>query len=94
MAQEHAMRDPTSEAGLTVRARVPAPKSLDGLTVAFLDIAKERSDEFLDNLESRFLTQGLKVKRYRKASNSKPAAQDVIQAIVKEADVVVEALAD
>ena len=36
----------------------------------------------------------MKVKRYRKASNSKPAAQDIVQSIVKEADLAVVALAD
>jgi len=36
----------------------------------------------------------MKIKRYRKASNSKPAAPDIVQSIVKEADVAVVALAD
>ena len=68
--------------------------TLNGKTIALLDIAKERSDEFLDTLETRFVSQGFIVKRYRKASNSKNAAQDIVQAIVSEADIVVEGLAD
>ena len=78
MAEELFMRDPTSEASSTLRAPVPFPPDITGKTIALLDIAKERSDEFLD----------------RKASNSKNAAQDIVQAIVSEADIVVEGLAD
>jgi hypothetical protein len=88
------LRDPTSEMSSSMRKSVAMPDDLSGKTIALLDIAKERSDEFIDYLESRFTAQGMKVKRYRKASNSKPAAQDIVQSIVKEADVAVVALAD
>lgn len=88
------LRDPTNEAASFMRKSVPMPEDLNGKTIALLDIAKERSDEFIDYLESRFTAQGMKVKRYRKASNSKPAAQDIVQSIVKEADLAVVALAD
>ena len=88
------LRDPTNEAASSMRKSVAMPDDLNGKTIALLDISKERSDEFIDYLESRFTAQGMKIKRYRKASNSKPAAQDIVQAIVKEADVAVVALAD
>lgn len=88
------LRDPTNEAAASARKSVPMPDDLSGKTIALLDISKERSDEFIDYLESRFTAQGMKTKRYRKASNSKPAAQDIVQEIVKEADVAVVALAD
>ena len=88
------LRDPTSEAASSMRKSVAMPDDLKGKTIALLDISKERSDEFIDYLESRFTAQGMKIKRYRKASNSKPAAQDIVQQIVKEADVAVVALAD
>ena len=94
MAEELFMRDPTSEASSTLRAPVPFPPDITGKTIALLDIAKERSNEFLDTLESRFTAGGFTVKRYRKASNSKNAAPEIVQAIVSEADIVVEALAD
>jgi alpha-galactosidase/6-phospho-beta-glucosidase family protein len=81
------LRDPTNEAASSMRKSVAMPDDLSGKTIALLDISKERSDEFIDYLESRFTAQGMKIKRYRKASNSKPAAQDIVQAIVKEADV-------
>lgn len=88
------LRDPTSEAPTSARKSVPMPDDLNGKTIALLDISKERSDEFIDYLESRFTAQGMKIERYRKASNSKPAAPDIVQSIVKEADVAVVALAD
>jgi len=94
MAEELFMRDPTSEASSTLRAPVPFPPDITGKTIALLDIAKERSNEFLDTLETRFAAGGFTVKRYRKASNSKNAAPEIVQAIVSEADIVVEALAD
>ena len=88
------LRDPTSEAAASLRARTPLPNDINGKTVALLDIAKERSDEFLDHIETKFTEEGFAVKRYRKASNSKNAAPEIIQAIVQESDIVVESLAD
>ena len=88
------LRDPTNEAASTMRKSVAMPDSLDGKTIALLDITKFQSDVFLNFLETRLAAQGHTIKRYRKASNSKPAAQDVVQAIVKEADIAVVALAD
>lgn len=88
------MRDPTAEAAPVMRERRPPPESLDGKTVALLDIGKTRSDEFLDSIEALFTARGIKVKRYAKPTNAKPAPIPVVQAIATEADVVVEALAD
>ena len=48
------LRDPTNEAASSIRKSVAMPDSLDGKTIALLDISKERSDEFIDYLESRF----------------------------------------
>ncbi|HWD58375.1 MAG TPA: UGSC family (seleno)protein, partial [Stellaceae bacterium] len=36
--------DPTSEHAPTIRARLPRPARLDGLTIGILDIAKARGD--------------------------------------------------
>ena len=94
MIENILVRDPTSEAAPTQRLPVAPPKSLDGATIALLDITKFQSKVFLDFLDARLTEQGLKIKRYRKASNSKPAVPEIIQAIAKEADIVVEALAD
>ena len=44
------MRDPTSEAALTLRERRPPPAQLKDATIGLLSIRKERSDEFLDTV--------------------------------------------
>lgn len=90
----HFMRDPTSEISTTIRSAQVFPKELKGKTIALLDISKERSSEFLDHLEPKLSNAGFSVKRYRKASHSKVAATHITQAIVQEADIVVESLAD
>ncbi len=88
------LRDPTSEASTSLRKPTCFPENIEKRTIALLDIAKERSDEFLDHIESKFTEKGIKVRRYRKASNSKNADLLTIQSIVREADIVVESLAD
>ncbi|MBL24597.1 MAG: hypothetical protein CMM48_11945 [Rhodospirillaceae bacterium] len=94
MAETTFLRDPTNEASASLRDRAALPDDISGKTIALLDIAKERSNEFLDHIETKFTDEGFTVKRYRKASNSKNAAPEIIQAIVQEADIVVESLAD
>ena len=94
MANTTFLRDPTSEASATLRTPTALPPDIAGKTIALLDIAKERSNEFLDHIETKFTEEGFTVKRYRKASNSNNAAPAIVQAIVQEADIVVESLAD
>ena len=94
MSNLYSMRDPTGEAASVQRERRRPPETLDGLTIALLDIGKTRSDEFLDTVDARLSARGLKVKRYRKPTNAKVAPVEVLQSIATEADVVVEALAD
>ena len=63
--------DPTSEREPAKRMRLAPPESLDGLTVALLDISKPRGDVFLDHIEQRLVDDGLEVKRYRKPTVAK-----------------------
>ncbi len=88
------LHDPTSELAPELRPRLTPPASLDGKTVALLDLGKTRSDEFLDALEIRLRDRGIDVMRTAKPTNAKPAPADVIDRIVAGAHVVVEALAD
>ena len=88
------MRDPTAETSPLKRARVKPPASLDGLTIGLFDIGKTRTDEFLDQIEKRFVERGLKTRRYAKPTNAKVAPAEVIQKVVDEADVVLIALSD
>ena len=58
------------------------------------DIGKPRSKEFLDYFEENFRQKGLVPKRAAKPTNAKIATQEVIDFMVKEADVVIGALSD
>jgi len=86
--------DPTGETTPTQRARQVPPVSLDGKTIMLFDIGKTRSDEFLDHIDTLLTAKGLKTARIAKPTNAKTAAKEVIDRMVKEADVIVEALAD
>lgn len=87
--------DPTNEAIPVVRQITPRPEAITG-KVAFLDISKRRSDEFLDRLQEameRRLPQ-VEVNRYHKPTFSKPAPADLRREIKKINDFVVIGLAD
>jgi hypothetical protein len=86
--------DPTGEISSTKRSRQAPPASLDGKNVMLFDIGKSRSDEFLDSLEELLLERGLNVSRVAKPTNVRTAPKAVINRMVEEADVVIEALSD
>jgi hypothetical protein len=86
--------DPTGERTVAERPRLARPASLDGLTVALLDISKPRGDVFLDRIEQRLAEIGANVRRYRKPTFAKPAPVDLRHEIATECHVVIEALAD
>jgi hypothetical protein len=86
--------DPTGERSAPTREAAPRPASLDGCTVALLDISKPRGDVFLDRLEEQLATRGVRVRRFAKPTFSKPAPIDLRHEIGTQCDVVIEALAD
>lgn len=86
--------DPTAELAPEGLERLPRPASLEGLTVAILDISKPRGDVFLDRIADRLGQRGIEVKRYRKPTVARPAPLDIQQAIAEECDVMIEGLAD
>ena len=88
------LHDPTAELSPMQRPRCTPPASLDGKTVALLDIGKTRSDEFLTHLERLLTERGIKTARYAKPTNTRVAPTEILQKIAVEADVVVSALAD
>lgn len=94
MRESFTLLDPTAEREAAMRARRTPPQSLDGRTVALLDIGKARGDVFLDRLEQRLGERGIRVRRYAKPTNTKVAPAEVAQSIATECDVVVEALSD
>jgi len=88
------LRDPTAETSPTRRARLAPPPSLDGKTVALMDIGKSRGKEFIDRLESHFKKAGVATKRYAKPTNTKVAPVELMQKIAAEAQAAVIALSD
>lgn len=82
---------------LAAKAAIAAPRllTLDGKTVALLDISKPGGSFFLDRME-RILRDRYgvaKVIRAMKPTFAKPAPGEVIEA-VRAADAAIEALAD
>ncbi len=70
------------------------PSSLDGKTVALMDIGKSRGKEFIDRLEGHFKKAGIATKRYAKPTNTKVAPLAVMQQMAAEAQLAVIALSD
>ena len=84
---------------LDTRAREPEERSarmgdIAGRRVWLLDIAKNRSAEFLDRTEELLQVLGAEVHRTGKPTFSKPAPESVIEEIALHGDLAVEALAD
>ena len=88
------LMDPTSERVPAIRKLTPRPASLDGLTVALLDISKARGNVLLDRLQERLVADGVTVRRYAKPTFAKPAPVDLRHEIAVHCEVVIEALAD
>lgn len=86
--------DPTAELSASRRARVLPQRPLQEATVALLDIGKMRGDEYIDKLETLLSERAIRTKRFKKATNVKPAAPEILHEIIETCDVVVEALAD
>ena len=86
--------DPTGERTAEARQPLPRPTSLDGRTVALLDISKPRGDVFLDRLEERLRERGADVRRYAKPTFTKPAPADLRHEMSVACHGVIEALAD
>ena len=87
--------DPTDERVPVRRSLTRRPEAISG-TVALLDISKPRGDVLLDRLEVRLRERlpEVDVLRYSKPTFTKPAPEALKQELAKEADFVVEGLAD
>ena len=94
MKDSMVLLDPTAETAPTQRARIAPLASLNGKTIALLDIGKARGDVFLDQLEVGMVSRGLKVKRYAKPTNTKVLPVTLAQQMAEEVDIVVDALSD
>ena len=72
----------------------PRAGTIEGRTIALLDISKNRGAEFLDRLEQRLQEHGAKTKRFRKPTFSRPASAELIEEVALHGDLAVEGLAD
>ena len=88
------LRDPTAETASTMRPRRVPLHSLEGKTVALMDIGKMRGDEFIDRLEVLFRERGIAVRRYKKPTNTRTAPLELLQKMAAECQAVVIALSD
>lgn len=75
---------------------VARPAKLDGLRIGFLDNTKAPVDLMFDYLAARVAERipGAEVFRIAKQHPSLPAESEVIEALVANADVVINALGD
>jgi hypothetical protein len=87
--------DPTDER-VPIRRELAARHGKVTGTVALLDIIKPRGDVLLDRLEERLRARlpGVRFRRYRKPTVTKPAPLDLRRQIAEECGYVIEALAD
>jgi hypothetical protein len=88
------LREPTAETSPVRRSRLAPPLSLEGKSVALMDIGKARGSEFIDRLEGHFRKAGVTTRRYRKPTNTKVAPTDLLQKIAAENQLAVIALSD
>jgi hypothetical protein len=94
MTMQVKLRDPTAESSPVRRARLAPPPSLDGKSVALMDIGKSRGKEFIDRLEGHFKQAGVATRRYAKPTNTKVAPLELMQKIAAENQLAVIALSD
>jgi len=85
---------PFDERGRVAEPLAPRPASLEGKSVALLDITKRRGDEFLDRIEERLRSRGAITFRVVKEIFSKPASPEIVRQIANRGDLAVEGLAD
>ena len=86
--------DPTGETNSVFRKTQSLPTNLWDKKIVLFDIGKPGSKEFLDYFEENLRQKGLVPKRAAKPTNAKTAAQEVLDFMENEADVVIGALSD
>jgi hypothetical protein len=87
--------NPLNETVVEAASAAPRLLTLEGKTVALLDISKPGGSVFLDRIEHRLKTEHrvAGVIREMKPTFAKPAPAEVLQKI-RAADALIEALAD
>jgi 3-hydroxyacyl-CoA dehydrogenase len=87
--------DPTDSVAVP-RKTAPRPATLDGKVITLLDISKAKGDHLLDRIEEllRERTKAKAIVRKKKPTFARPAPDTLRAEILKDSDVVIEALAD
>jgi hypothetical protein len=87
--------DPTDSVAVP-RKTAPRPSTLDGRVITLLDIAKAKGDYLLDRIEELLRERATPkaILRRKKPTFARPAPDELRREILKESDVLVEALAD
>jgi hypothetical protein len=94
MANEEYL-DPTDSVAVP-RKTAPRPPTLEGKVVTLLDIGKAKGDHLLDRLEEllRERAKPKAVVRKKKPTFARPAPDELRQEVLRDSDVLIEALAD
>ena len=95
MPEDDRYLDPTDSVAVP-RKTAPRPASLDGKVIMLLDISKAKGDHLLDRIEEllRERSQPKAILRKRKPTFARPAPDELRQEVLRESDVLIEALAD
>jgi hypothetical protein len=95
MSRPDAFLDPTG-IGTKPRKTAARPVSLDGTVITLLDISKGNGNHLLDRIDEllRERAQPRAILRRRKPTFARPAPNELRREIVRESDVLIEALAD
>jgi hypothetical protein len=87
--------DPTDSVAVP-RKTAARPSTLDGKVITLLDISKAKGEHLLDRIEELLIerTKPKAVVRKRKPTFARPAPDDLRQEVLRDSDLVIEALAD
>jgi hypothetical protein len=87
--------DPTDSVAVS-RKTASRPASLEGKVITLLDISKAKGDHLLDRIEELLIERAKPkaILRKRKPTFARPAPDELRQEILRDSDVVIEALAD
>jgi hypothetical protein len=94
MATEEYM-DPTDSVAVPRRI-APRPATLEGKVVTLLDIGKAKGDHLLDRLAEllRERANPKAIVRRKKPTFARPAPDELRQEVLRDSEVLIEALAD
>ena len=88
--------NPAAEGKVASRKLAPRPSNLKGATVGLIDNHKRNADVYLDEL-AKLLKESFgvaKVINYKKASQSIPSPEEVLDDLASQCQAIIHAVAD